>query len=144
MTAALVSLALVSAAAAGEGRRYGKAFIERFSLTSEQVAKLEHIKSFRVTSREQERVLRHQINEVVHSDTYDEQKLAKLADQLTALIRSNLLADAGLTHEFYLSLNEKQRQLWVSHETRETENRKPFHQEGEKRAPSTQRPDQQP
>jgi Spy/CpxP family protein refolding chaperone len=144
VTAGVVSLALLSAPAVGQGRRYGKAFIERFSLSGEQVAKLDGIRSFRVNSREEERVIRHKINLIVHSDAYDETKLAQLADALTSLLRSNLLAEAALVHEFYVSLNEEQRQLWAEHETRRTRDRKGPQKDPENRAPPTQRPGQQP
>jgi Spy/CpxP family protein refolding chaperone len=133
MVAGCVGLTLVGPPEAVWAKRYGPAFIKRFSLSEQQVEKLEAIKDFRSAAREKERVVRHEINRLVNSDGYDEGELARLADRLSALIRANLLADAVVAREFYLALDEEQRELWAAHESKGTQTKKLFRKDREGR-----------
>ncbi len=84
IVACCIGLTLVAPPAALFAKRYGPAFFARFSLSEQQVVKLEAIKNFRSEAREKERLVRHEINRLVNSDDYDPKELARLADELSA------------------------------------------------------------
>lgn len=110
---------LLAAPAAAQGKRFGKAFIQRFKLNPEQVTKLEKVRAGREAGRDKERALRHEINRLVYAPELDSAAVARVADQLAAQVRSNVQADTSLVRDFYLSLDAEQRALWVEHDNRD-------------------------
>lgn len=120
----LLAFALFGAGGASAGRRYGEAFIKRFSLDQKQVAELERLRDLRITAKEEERALRHAALRIAHSDKLDEKELTRVADELAAAVRAQVLRETPLIHNFYLSLDDEQRRMWVAHETREAKGRR--------------------
>lgn len=134
-SAALLVLAAFGASGASAARRYGEAFIQRFKLNEQQVAELERLRDLRIAAKDEERALRHAALRIAHSETLDEKELARVADELAAAIRAQVLRESPLIHRFYLSLDEEQRGKWVAHETRDGGRRDPAEKRGKAAAP---------
>ncbi len=123
-SAVLLAFALFGAGGASAARRYGEAFIKRFALDEQQVAELGRLRDLRTAAKDEERRLRHAALKIAHSEKLDETELQRVAEELAAAVRAQVLRETPLIHHFYLSLDEEQRRLWVAHETRDAKKRR--------------------
>jgi Spy/CpxP family protein refolding chaperone len=106
---ALTPVSLAQNNAGVKHGRYQEKIIAKLNLNEHQQGLLSASREQMRAGLQQRKSLRREIKAIVQSDSYDDAAIAKLADQLAAITRSETIAHSSAMHEFYQSLNTEQR-----------------------------------
>jgi Spy/CpxP family protein refolding chaperone len=131
MLALLGFSALSSAGNQGEGGpgrhgRYDQKIIQQLDLDEQQQALLKSSREQMRSQFQQMHGLRQQLKQIVHSDNYDSAAVEKLADELAAAMRSQVVEHSAKMNAFYQSLNQEQRAKLAELEQQRAERRQRY------------------
>ncbi len=121
---AVTTASLAESHSGSKHGRYQEKIIEKLNLDEQQQALLNASREQMSAGLQQRQNLRQQIKAIVQSDNYDDAAIAKLADQLATVTRSETIAHSSAMHGFYQSLNTEQRAQLAEIEQQRAEKRK--------------------
>lgn len=121
---AVTTPSMAESQSGGKHGRYTEKIINKLNLDEQQQVLLTASREQMGAGFQRSQSLRQQIKAIVQSDSYDAAAIAKLADQLAAVTRSQVIAHSGAMHGFYQSLNAEQRTQLAELEQQRAEKRK--------------------
>lgn len=133
--AAIVSLSPTALAGHHHGGMQGKYhanLTEKLGLNEQQQQLLAANRQQMMAEKQKKQQLRQQLKNLVHSDSYDAAAVAKIADQMAAATREQIVQHGATMNEFYRSLNPQQRNTLQAMEQQRAEKKKAKHPDANK------------
>ncbi len=89
--------------------KYYESLTVKLDLNEQQQQLLATSREQTMAEKQKKRQLRQQLKSIVHSDNYDAAAVEKIADQMAAVTREQIIQHGATMNEFYRSLNPEQR-----------------------------------